>query len=371
MKAIQSGGVFLIKRNKMNILFVFYLPSGGVETLNRQRCAALKKFNIHCHCLYYEKRRDIINQHDCPTFITKDPSRIIQILRNGKYSAIVIVSDFNALGLFRRLGFKGILVSEIQGLGTNAREMLLNGSWNINRHANAMLNPGTPHIVKLLNELFPSKPKFSFNNCFDTSQFGYRVLPKAANPIIGWIGRIEDNKNWREFLNIGHQLHRLNPNIQLYMFEDPTISTPSERQKFEKMIADLELINNLTILHNVPNSKMADFYSIIGDSGGFLCSTSKVEGAPYSILEALSCKCPILTTDSDGVRSSVIHNQTGKYYPLGDIQTAVKEATELMTNLELREYIRSNGFLHVGSNFSPDQYSQNFMNMLRSLGIKR
>ncbi|WP_376768255.1 glycosyltransferase [Paenibacillus alginolyticus] len=46
--------------------------------------------------------------------------------------------------------------------------------------------------------------------------------------------------------------------------------------------------------------------------GGSLYSTSKVEGAPYSILEAMSCRCPVLTSDSDGVSSAVIHNQTGK-----------------------------------------------------------
>jgi glycosyltransferase involved in cell wall biosynthesis len=357
---------------QMNILFVFYIPSGGVETLNRQRCAALKKFNINCHCLYYEKRRDMVNHFDGPTFIGKNPKMIKEILNKGQYSAIVIVSDYNALSLFRSLGFQGKLILEIQGLGSKdkAREFLINGLPAITSHANALLNPKTPHIVKLLDELFPTIPKFSFNNCFDTNQFGYYHLPKPPHPIAGWIGRIEDNKNWREFLHIGHQLiKQFNPNIQLYMFEDPTISDPSERKEFEQLIVQLGLINNLSILPNVPNHVMAHYYSLIGDSGGFLCSTSKVEGAPYSVLEALSCNCPILTTDSDGVRSSIIHNHTGKYYTLGNIQEAVNEATELMTNHQLREYIRSNGLLHVSSNFSPELYSQHFINMLTSLGI--
>jgi glycosyltransferase involved in cell wall biosynthesis len=356
----------------MNILFVFYVPSGGVETLNRQRCAALKKFNINCHCLYYEKRKDQINHFDGPTFIGRDPKMIKEILKTGQYSAIVIVSDYTILPLFRSLGFQGKLILEIQGLGSKdkAREFLINGIPKIQTNANALLNPKTPHIVELLDEFFPTIPKFSFNNCFDTNQFGYCQLQKHPHPIIGWIGRIEDNKNWREFLHIGHQLiQQFNPNIQLYMFEDPTLSDPSERKDFEQLIVQLGLLNNLSILPNVPNHVMAHYYSIIGDSGGFLCSTSKVEGAPYSILEALSCRCPILTTDSDGVRSSVLHNQTGKYYTLGNIQEAVIEATELMTNLPLREHLRSNGLIHVSSNFSHDQYSSNFINMLRSLGI--
>jgi hypothetical protein len=154
---------------QMNILFVFYIPSGGVETLNRQRCSALKKFNINCHCLYYEKRRDMVNHFDGPTFIGRDPKMIKEILNKGQYSAIVIVSDYNALSLFRSLGFQGKLILEIQGLGAKdkAREFLINGLPAISSHANALLNPKTPHIVKLLDELFPTIPKFSFNNCFD------------------------------------------------------------------------------------------------------------------------------------------------------------------------------------------------------------
>ncbi|ANX12103.1 glycosyl transferase family 1 [Fictibacillus arsenicus] len=356
----------------MNILFVFYIPSGGVETLNRQRCAALKKFNINCHCLYYEARRELVNHFDGPCFIGKDPKMIKNILDQGQYSAIVIVSDYKILPLFRRLGYKGKLIIEIQGLGAKdkAREFILAGRSEIKQHADALLNPKTPHIVQLLDNIFPEIPKFSFNNCFDTNQFGYQDVAKSSHPIVAWIGRIEDNKNWKEFLYIGQRLiQQFNPNIQLYMFEDPTLAVYKERIEFERLIVKLGLTKNLSILQNIPNTKMAEIFSRIGDSGGFLCSTSKVEGAPYSILEALSCKCPVLTTDSDGVKSSVIHNQTGKYYVLGNIDHAVTEAKELLNNLQLREYIRANGLIHVKSKFNPETYSQNFIGMLRSLGI--
>lgn len=356
----------------MNILFVFYVPSGGVETLNRQRCAALEKYNITCHCLYYQRLRDQINPYNSNIFIGKDPKMIKEMLTKWKYSAIVIVSDYHILSMLRHLGYQGKLIFEIQGLGSNerAREFLTNGTPAITNHANALLNPKTPIIEQLYKELFPSIPKFSFNNCFDTSQFCYTKSAKFPKPIIAWTGRIVDNKNWKEFLHIGHQLiQQVNPNIQLYMFEDPTLSDPRERKEFEQLIVQLKLEKKLFILQNVPNVKMAEYFSIIGDSGGFYCSTSKSEGAPYSVLEAMSCRCPVLTTDSGGVRSSIMHNQTGKYYQIGNIQEAVKEASELMTNHELREYIRANAFEHVKVNFSPELYSRNFINMLGKIGL--
>ncbi|CAM4453614.1 glycosyltransferase family 4 protein [Paenibacillus tarimensis] len=356
-----------------NVLFVFYVPSGGVETLNRQRVAALKRYNISGHCLYYQKTRDTLNPHGGPVFIGRDPGRIKDILEKGRYRAIVVVSDYSVLPLFRSLGYRGKLILEIQGLGPKdrAREFLTSAMPAVKAHADALLNPRTPHIVQLMSELYPSMPQFSFNNCFDTAAFSYKKLNKHPRPIIAWTGRIVDNKNWREFLHIGRQIiNRINPETQLYMFEDPSLADPAERRQFEHLINRLRLYNNLHLLKNIRNERMMDFFSIIGDSGGFYCSTSKVEGAPYSVLEALSCRCPILTTDSDGVRSSVIHNKTGKYYAIGNIRHAVQEAAELMTNLPLREAIRTSGQNHVKLNFNPELYSRNFIRMLTSLGVR-
>lgn len=363
----------MYKEENMKILFVYYVPSGGVETLNRQRSSALKKININCHFLYYCKQRDLVNDHHAPTFITNDDNEIKAILRDGNYSAIVIISDYKSLLRFRNLGYKGKLILEIQGYGPKdiAKSELQKAIPYVMNYGNGLLNPKTPHIEKIFDEFYPSFPKFSFNNCFDSNHFSYRKVSVHDHPIVAWIGRIEDNKNWREFLHIGHQLINLyNPNLKLYMFEDPTLSTPQERVAFQQLIHQLNLQQSLTIHSNVPHDKMSEYFSIIGESGGFLCSTSKVEGAPYALLEAISCRCPVLTTDSDGVRSSIIHNETGLYYTLGNISEAVKEAEKLMKNQKLRESIRTNALLHLKENFSPERYCNHFSEMLHSLNVK-
>ncbi|TMU87707.1 glycosyltransferase [Bacillus sp. BHET2] len=354
----------------MKLLFVFYVPSGGVETLNRQRAAALKKAGMRCDFLYYSKRRNLINHEESNVFITNDDQEIKSILQKGKYDAIIITSDYAAMERFRGLGFKGKIILEIQGYGPQhvAREELKKALPYVQNHCDALLYPKTPHIGAIFNEFFKSTPIFQFNNCFDHKSFAYQKLPKNEKPIIAWIGRLEDNKNWREFLHIGHQLRQKGQSIDLYMFEDPSLSTPKERINFTQLKSRLNLDQHVHLLQNVPNSQMARYFSKIGDSGGFLCSTSKVEGAPYSILEAMSCRCPILTTDSDGVRSSILHNQSGKYYPIGNIQHAVLQAEELMGNSTLRQYIIENALLHLKSQFSHEQYALHFTRMLSSIG---
>ncbi|MBM7586929.1 glycosyltransferase involved in cell wall biosynthesis [Bacillus pakistanensis] len=355
----------------MKILFVYYVPSGGVETHNRQRRAALK--NYQCEFLYYRKQRELINDHHAPVYITNEDNKIKQILLKGNYDAAVIISDYGALPRLINLGFKGKLIYEIQGLGAKnkATKVLTAAKPIVSKYADGLLNPRTPHITKLFNTLFPNTPKFNFNNCLDWKQYSYKILPKHPNPIVAWIGRIEDNKNWREFLLIGHRLVQDNPNIELYMFEDPTLSTREERESFAAMRKKLNIDKNLTVFSNIPNKDMSHYFSKIGDSGGFLCITSKVEGAPYAPLEAMSSRCPILTTDCDGIQTAVVHNQTGKYYTIGDINSAFKQAKELMTNSSLTEKIRTNALTHVQNNFSLERYNHNFTTMLNSIVSKK
>lgn len=354
----------------MNILFVYYLPSGGVETLNRQRAIALKKRGINCDFLYYEKKRDLVNHHEGRIFITNSDHEIRRIIQDGDYTAIVITSDFHGLSRFKNFGYKGLLIYEIQGLGKEetVKIELPRISPFISKNADAILVSKTPHILSILKSISDLPPIFVMNNCIDTEHFGYRYMAPGKNPKIAWIGRIEENKNWHEFLQIGHKLiHEYNPTIQLYIFEDPTLSLPIEREKFYRVLAELNLENNIKLLSNIPHEEMPKYFSFIGDSGGFLCSTSITEGFGYAIVEAMSCKCPVLSTRSDGVSNSIIHNKTGKYYTLGNISEAFIEAKDLMSNQVLRDHIRTEAVHHVKREFSMDTYSSEFKKMISNL----
>lgn len=353
----------------MKVLFVFYLPSGGVDTLNRLRCKALKKYGIHASCLYFRWGAGVQNNHEIPMYITNNDDDIRAILAAENYDVIVVTTEHKSFPRFRELGFTGKLVLEIQGYGSkeNARIKLIEAIPNVNGYADALLNPCTPHIAALYQELFPHIPQFHFPNCFDSESFTYLPLAKPEHPVIAWLGRLEDNKNWREFLHIGHQLSYYFPELQLWMFEDSNLSQLSEREQFEQMVNNLGLRSRLTLRSNVAHSQMQYFYSSIGDSGGFMCSTSKVEGGPISVLEAMSCRCPVLATNSDGVALCVRHNETGKNYMLGDVAQAVEEALDLMLNTERRENIRVNAQRMIQSEFNPDLYCLNFIRMLNEI----
>lgn len=356
----------------MKVLFVFYLPSGGVETLNRQRCKALREAGIHCELLYMHSGTGYHNIKDIPVYVTNDNQEIQQLLEKQSYSAVMVCSDHLFLKRIRELGYTGSLIYELQGLGTEqeAKNWISQAKSYVQTYANAVFYPRTSHLEKLCETFLPDVRSFSFHNCFDTEIFQY--LPSThqeESPIIGWVGRLEPNKNWHGFLQLINEMRLHRENIRVWMFQDSTLASANEKTKFQQFVQQHNLENIITTHSNIPHQNMALYYSKIADSGGFLCSTSKVEGFGYAVVEAMSCMCPVVSTDSDGIRSFLIHNETGKMINLNNLKTASTECLELLTDRNMRNQLVRQAETKIKITLDPKVYSQNFSQMLKQLSL--
>lgn len=354
----------------MKVLFSYYLPSGGTETLNRQREKALQLVNIHSHFLYLHTGSGIKNATRSKIFITNNDEEIKTIIQNESYDAIVVNSDSHMLKRMRAFEYTNPIIFEVQGLGNknDANKFLrFTAKENIDKYCNAIIYPKTKHLQQLMKSIYPYKKQYSFHNCIDTDVFTYQQQNHHGSTIIGWVGRIEPNKNWHESLLITKRLLAELPNVELWMFIDDALTTPTERNKFQTKLQQLQLQEKVKIFDNVPHIEMPKYYSLIADSDGFLLSTSIMEGFGYAVLEAMSCKCPVLTTKSDGVESFVFHNVTGKYYHHGNINQAVSEAKQLIHNQNLRKKLTEQGVNYVKKHFNLHQYAQHFRNMLMNV----
>lgn len=353
----------------MKLLFTFFNPSGGMETLNRIRGQALTEAGHEVHLLYTSGGEGRKNITDLPVHILSDPAASGQHVLAGGYDAIVVCTDIWTMEHIREAGYRGRIVFEVQGLGRieEARAVMAEFSGHIRRHADGLLFPRTDHLVALMKQHLPDVPQFCFDNPLDTSGFGYVAYPPKPYPIVGWIGRITANKNWREFIAIGERLLAANPSIYLWMFGDATLFEPLEQEAFELWLASSPYAERLIRHSNVPHGQMADYLSLIGDSGGLLCSTSHLEGFGYAVAEAMLCRCPVLSSDSDGIRRFVQPEATGMLYPVGQVDIAVRRALELMNDRQRRERIRERGQAHIRATFSKEAYAKRFGGMLKKV----
>lgn len=355
----------------MKVLFTFYVPSGGVETLNKLRGESLQRSGIECHVLYLMPGSGGHTDTAFPTFIGSSDKEITELLRSNAYDAIIVTSDFGLLERLRTLGYRGILIYEAQGLGTRreAEEIIRIAVPYLQSFCNAILIPPTDHLMELFMKICPWMQRFVIPNIVDVDTFMHIPNDPPIDPVIAWVGRLETNKNWEEYLEIAARLRKHKPNLHLWMFHDPSLATPGEQDKFDAKLKQLGLHDRLSVFTNIPNHVMPVYYSSIVNSGGFLLSTSITEGFGYAVAEAVCCTCPVLSTDSDGVRSFITHNLTGKFYSLGDVDSAVKEALELMNDTILRERIRKEGRAHMLSSFGSGKYSQSFREMMNYFSI--
>ncbi|KGE20719.1 glycosyltransferase family 4 protein [Paenibacillus wynnii] len=355
----------------MKVLFTFYLPSGGVETLNRLRCESLQQNGIECHVLYLKPGSGGHNQANFPVFITSEDHKIKEILMNEQYDAIIVTSDYLMLEHLRELGYNGILLYESQGLGTRdyAEKLIKDAIPYLQTYCNAVLIPPTDHLLELFITMCPWLHRYVIPNIVDVNSFRYIPAEPPKDPVIAWVGRLERNKNWPEYLEIAARIRRSKPNLHLWMFHDPDLAAEGEAEQFNISLHRLGLHDRLNVFTNIPNEVMPVYYSSIASSGGFLLSTSVTEGFGYAVAEALCCTCPVVSTDSDGVRSFIIHNGSGKFYPLGNIEAAVAEGLEVMDNPAVRSNIRQQGRAHMVANFGTGPYARSFREMLNSFAI--
>ncbi len=345
------------------------MANGGVVTLNQQRFEALQSEDLDCHFLYLMKGPALKNMTAPNTFATNKDHEIQELIEKEKYDLIVVTLDYIFVSRLRGLGYKGKIIYDVQGFGTNINELLTNAREQIPTEVIGILSPNTPYLKNLIEHTFPMLKTFYFHNCINPHTFSFHETAKYHKKIIGWVGRIDQNKNWKYFLEIGAEVTKRDPTVELWMFEDPRSSIPKQRKQFKKWVNDLKLEKKLKLYSNVPHRKMANYYSIIGESGGFLCSTSKREGFGYVVLEAMCCRCPVLCTDSGGVKSFVFHNKTGKMIPLKNLPLAVNEAVHLLSDEKLRNELKTNALNYINKHFTPEQYRQNFLSMMKSIGF--
>jgi glycosyltransferase involved in cell wall biosynthesis len=97
------------------------------------------------------------------------------------------------------------------------------------------------------------------------------------------------------------------------------------------------------------------------------CLPSYREGFGTSIIEASSCKLPIICSDIYGLTDAVIENQTGLKHSVGNIDSLYKQMLRLASDKELREILGNNGYKYVCKHFSTEIISGEWLTFYRNL----
>lgn len=141
------------------------------------------------------------------------------------------------------------------------------------------------------------------------------------------VARFDYAKNLLEFVRVAQLL----PNCTFHIIGDG-----EERREIEGFITANKITN--VVLQGVSQTVLSD----IADAAVYL-STSRWEGLPMAVLEAMSLGIPVVASDVVGNRDAVSVGVTGYLYPLGDLKACVSKVADAMAlnRKEIRAYHRA------------------------------
>lgn len=100
-------------------------------------------------------------------------------------------------------------------------------------------------------------------------------------------------------------------------------------------------------------------------SGDIFVYPSWQEGQPLSILEAMSCGCPIISTKNVGaIEEAVIDGFNGFLIEKGNVQQLAEAILELLENDKLRETMGANSLAHFNKNFTLTRHLRKLKSIL-------
>jgi len=237
----------------------------------------------------------------------------------------------------------------------------------LTRITDAFIAVAKPHGQFLVNfEKFPVSKVAVIPNGVDTNRFHpsheskiqvRRELDLApGTPLVGIVAALRPEKNHALFLNAASRVIDKIPKAHFVIVGDGP-----ERTNIEKTIAALNLGQSLSLL-----GTRSDTPSLLAAMDVFAL-TSHNEASPVSILEALSCGVPVVSTRVGSVAESVHDQWNGFTVEPGDVDAVAERVQYLLMNKETAETMGNNGREHVQSHGSLETMVGMYEHLIHSI----
>ncbi len=185
-----------------------------------------------------------------------------------------------------------------------------------------------------------------------TDEFRSEMRLEGAFPVIGYVGRINQEKDLFTWLRAFALVARRYPSARCVLVGDG---------RGDNTKAELErLAEELGISHQVqfPGYR-SNLQSVYAAFDVFVLS-SRREGLPNCILEAMAMGLPVVTTDVAGAKELVKDGNTGYVVPIGDADGLAAALLKIVEDPALRKRFGQAGRQRIESEFS-------FANRLRRI----
>ncbi len=176
-----------------------------------------------------------------------------------------------------------------------------------------------------------------------------------------------------ELVCVGRMVKAKEQEVLLHAFVDVLKHVPHARLHFvgdgillnerKQLACDLGLESNV-IFHGASSAREHL------QSARLFVFSSRDEGMPNAILEAMSCGLPIVSTNANGIADIVEHEKQGILVEVGDVDALAKGIVRLLTNVSLTENMGQAARKHVLENFSLENLTRMHEDVYKQLCLR-
>jgi glycosyltransferase involved in cell wall biosynthesis len=269
------------------------------------------------------------------------------------------------------IGRQIIIVNALVGMGyiftsTDTRASLVKPF--LSRILKLLLRSKSVHVVienpddlnSLVDDGFVRGSQISLIRGAGVDLNAFPFYPDSAGPVVvTLVSRILRDKGVLEFIDAASKFQSRMPEVVFQIVGEPDPGNPSAIPQIE--IDSWESLPNVRCLGH-----RSDIAEILKGSH-IVCLPSYREGLPKSLLEALSCGRPIITTDVPGCREVCDDGVNGLLIPARDSMALANAIEKLAINPELRQVMGRAGRVRAESEFSNEIVCTQTLDLYRRL----
>lgn len=178
--------------------------------------------------------------------------------------------------------------------------------------------------------------------------FTPRDIDRKAGQI-AFVGRLVEKKGLKYLIEVVPKLASRFGHLKLIV-----AGAGPDRPELEELTKRLDINQYVEFIGSRSHKQIARLYS-----SSELCvfpfvqaTNGDMEGFGLVVVEAMGCKCPVISGDVPAVKDIVTHKKTGIICEPRNSDQFAQTIIYLLENQELRTSLAKNAYLHVNENFS-------------------
>lgn len=160
------------------------------------------------------------------------------------------------------------------------------------------------------------------------------------------VGRPCYQKNLGMLASVLYKLKKENISIRCFIIGAGHYSP--EKGTLTKLINEFGLTDKTELLDWIPHSNILPMIK----NALFIVSTSRYEGLPLSLVEAMALGKPVIATDVDGNKDCIIDGYNGYLVPLDNIDYMAEKMKYLIENSDVRKEFGQNSLIRYEQYFN-------------------